>query len=100
MTIMAIVTLFRNTSADVDYDMLSPIETMANVVCSHSTSKMHKKNDQVLITNLQYQAELLASRSVEALTTLHCESRPPKLSTSRKKHDWRTFTIYNWETTE
>ena len=87
-----------HNSADVDYDMLSTIETMANEVCSHSTSKMpHAQREQSGACN----KFAVSGRSVEALITLHCESQSPKLSTSQKNMTaWRTFTIYSWEATK
>ena len=72
---------------DVDYDMLSPIETMANEPrnCSHSANKMpHTQREQSSACNKFAVSGRATSRSTEALTTLHCESRPPKLSTTRK----------------
>ena len=68
--------------ADVDYDMLSPVDTNEPTVMPPRIQR-----DRSGALNV---SDLVTSRSEETLTTLHCDPRPPKLSTSRKNMTGRT----------
>jgi hypothetical protein len=74
-------------SADVDYDMLLPMETVVNEpYCSHSKVP-HVQRERSSACNgfaASGGRAVATSRSAETLTTLHRDPRPPKLSTSRK----------------